>query len=1737
MTGILSQLALISLLTLTWNLTPSLLVSADQPASYSLVKTAGFLDPNIGYINRISAFNATTLPASSTHRSVIKVDRVRIDTNRMPISEPEHIQTLTFHPALVDFDVLCSPSYCYLVVVTSQTRKNVHLYTWQRTQFDLQTRRDSYAKPYAVRIFRIQSSFYIAVAQEQLQLFPNKLSLDYEEPSRFVGNAILKFTKGKERDMRYHQFIRLAFNPLHVEHVTSVGEFNLTSMTKAQAHENHYVIFSSTTISPTSTLTHALAFLWSPLNDYFWPYRLPSGTQMEKIPGHRHQIMRFPDAFASTNLSKPVTTNLASEYNEPVETCFNQLQRLLIDRDLQASKLIQSSQSLWRSVGSQQSRPEDVAKGLTDIRARVIVNGNVIVKGSVVESPQISLVGKQLNTNGARQLKGILDVHSPALVESKLKQAFYKLKYIRDKLARSITANSLLNAPSVFNSAIRFFGNIQANNVIFRGRGIANSNVRINGLPFKQLEHELVTLIGVQEIGAKVIFRGDVMADTLEIHGQVNKAYFMKDALDVTSKFVQVIEPSIGPPGSPSIELMSVNTANLVLSHNATFNSIRLDDFITRDGRPQVIVGRKSFKSVHMRQLLLDNPGVLLNEFNVSKLARNSIRLQGSAYQRIDSSHLTFTKPIYANKLSINNFVNQQINVSALIHDSVKTNDVGLQQITGFKNFLNHVTMNHLTTEGFINGLQVSQIFNLNPTPPVPDYSRYFNATTSLPNLITGNFVFNSRASLHGNLNADLVNGIDIATQAVRRVPKGYSAPLQVVQGMKIFLKPLRITNNVRLLDPAKDEQLISGLNRQVSYPLINGLDIRMISEAINGIMKNPPLISIDNLEIEGNLNLRTSIYGNNQSGTATLGSYADCPLDVFKSKVILRGSEQQSITIPVQVDHLRARSVIFDPHAFNSLTFPDDFVLRSDPSRPGSSDQIEPVYGQKKFEHMVLSAPRYPIEFENEMSARSDLSRSRVVFGSVSSINKIAHAEIQTFIANERERNSTGETVIQALRVIGNIYAQRINGYHWPDDILLKSVGTNAGRYPVNADIHRRIYSPLIFTRSSKLDVAGQLVLRGPIQLDGRLNGINLTEFSAQSVTYGDKDLLSIRRPLRNKVFAGGITVAGEFRTQGLIDGVSFAEMLRRVVTIDSHGGQRVHVSSPKSFLSDVTFSGPVNMLYLNDLAVNQHLSKIVFYDDPTGHGKFIQVFGKKTLTGALRINKNLFVIGLVNGINFVQLQAHAIPLSQPVENLTFNKTLTIEGDVYMDNLVIDENNGIIDGVKLTNLLPIEPAGKNELVLTAPSVTKQNLTSQPGYQLNIGGMIHDCQISCSLQRPQVQLQPARPPIYQALRPGRVVDLSPTPPQTQQTVSMPLRHVEYMGKNMTFVKTTPPYTMSLPLYTKPPPMQPHKRAIEAISVEQRQLLHNLAARRPLAIEYDFRPSKFIHTEIPVDRSILVQSQLMVLRQHIMAISIISTVTPHRYVLGFIDSSSHDTRSLILPEQGDPHTGHYIPHSSFLQFDQTDFPFAPTSPFHLSVGVSTELSQSNVTVVNMAVGGGHLQRLSVLPVDFPNSAKFVTSASKHSNLFLLISQDLRSVGSVGAPLCPRYKSLGPVLDTRSYPESASAVNDVHVYLFYALQNSSSLDSAYFDLYQTIDLPGIDGFDNFTYKGSNYVLAMSRSFGKIYLLILRGYSGFQIVSSVDVPKLENARVVYTADERPAIIVSLTSGYHKVLESVVV
>lgn len=1575
-------------------------VSSDQ--SSIPIKSAAFKDPNTGYLYQIRSFNISSSLNEPKQRSIIKVTRLKLGENGIAIGGPEKIQTLKFHAPLVDFDLHCLPTHCYLVAVTSRPRRNIELYSWQRTQFDSLVIKDSFSKPNAVRIFRIGTGFYITIAQEQLHLAPSRLLQDAEE-SRFVGSVILKFFKGKEQDIRYHQFIKQPFDPLHVDYFKSYLNHGNKMLKDQPAVENHFLVFSQTPEwNRTSPQAHR-SYIWSPLNDYFWPYRMPRGVTIEQNPQlYPNHILNFP----SIQYPPINQTRFPLDPIEPVESCYHQLQRILIDREIQARRLIDSSATLWRSP-----LIDEQNIGQTNITAPVIVHGNVVVRGSLIESPQVTIFGHGPPRDSDVHISHMVDSHSPALIENKLKRAFYKLRYIRDKLSRAIPLSILPSNVTQMHSRVRFFGPIKANHFIINNNGIVNSNVRINGIPFKQLEHELVSLRGPQDIGARVIFNGNVVADSLEIHGLVNGAYFIKDALDITSRYVQVINQAPRNPASPfrptPLEFYSVGASEVILSHNATINDIRLDEFITREGPAQIISGRKIFERVSISHLDLADIHVPLNGLNISRLIDNSIKLYGQSAminpKILFGNFNTFSRPVIVDELIVNGLINRHINVSMLIHESVKIIDDQPQQISGNKRFLRGLKIGHLTTEGAINGIIINQVLNTNPVPPTADYNRYTNASmnVSTPIPITGRMVFLAPVTIAGDLNSNLVNNLDLRRLAVRRFPnssENTSRPIdpQIVRGRKIFTRPLRVTGTVRLMN---NNEISNISGKRYVYPTVNGLDIRHINIGIDQHMRNPKVIHIDNLEIDGNLDLDNS-WRPNGTRMASFANESSCPLNAIREKLILGGGETQFVTGPIRINSLRARSIMVDPNGLNGISFPQNFVLKSIPNH-NNAYISELVNGQKSFDRLVVAQP-FPNPIPSNPSFANGPKRNPheplIAVGPGFVMNSVPNREIQRFVAQERLKNSSGEVVLNTLDVYGNIIAKTINGNNWPDGILLKSIISGPGPTP-SPYLHRRIYSPIIFNNPYGLTIDNQLVLRGPIQLMGRLNGVNLTEFARNSVTYGDKDLLSVARTIRNKNFAGGITVLGETRSQGLLGGINFDEMKKRVVHIGHPNSppNKFLITSPKVFMSDVDFLSPISLTYLNNLALYHFLKRAQNQQE----GDLIHITGKKIITGELRVIKSLIVEGPINGINFKDLQARAISLSPNEKEIQFNRTLTIDGNVFMDNLLVDEKNGVIDGVKLSSLVPI---------------------------------------SINYEKPE-------PPKYHIVQP-------PVP-----------------------------------------------------------------------------------VVLPDNR---LDQQLDSLRKQIVSMNLVRYSTPNDLIIGFIESPSNDIGSLKLADIDIHEPVHAISMRSFMQLHQVDFPFKLTT-YHLSVGVQNNYQLGkNITAVFSSIGGSNLHQLSVLPVEAPRAAMFMKIFPQKA-LFLLISEDLPHVANRNSKQqCPRYSGLQqPEILSMSYTDRANSVHPtggVHVYLFHALQNSSSLTSTYFDLYQIIDLPAIDGFEKFSYHGSHYVLATSSSTNRIYLLILRGYTGFELVSHFDVPSLESVKM-YSYDERPFILVQQRDGLHKLMEAVII
>lgn len=1735
--------------------------------TYSPVKRLAFRDPNINYFYEVTSYNVSS-PREPQPLSVIRVFKTKLDDATLkPVGKNELVQTLTsFGPGLVDFDLHCLPSHCYLVTVTARPHENVDLYAWQRTQFDHQAQRSSYAIPSAVKLFRIHNGFYIAIAQQQLHLEPYKTELrQYQRGNNFksklIGCAVFKFRKGAESALKYHQYIKLPFQPFDVDKFESLSA---SRNLNGQQLRNHFVVFGEDLNGwPENSAQYAShLYKWSPIDDQFWPSRLTRSIKIIKPKGvYGPKIIQFPGEQLFINVSTPqalppppIIDPLAQ-----ISQCFSQLDRALAFRELMSRKLIDLSQTLWRAP--QGTGMAFIAQ--TEVTAQVIVHGNVVVRGSFASSPHISVIqpGIVPIQNVTTYARG----HSPALINDLLDRASNKLNHIQLKLAQAV---SIFGGAVEINSPVRLFAPISANLVNFGHSGIYNSDVRINGLPFRQLEHELLAMRGHQDIANRVVFEGNVYADLLEIHSSINNMYYLRDALDVTTPRLQIIEAPALAFGQPPLAFQHLITNEVWLTPSTPVNDIVLADFITRAiPYEQIIYGNKHISHLTaISSFDVMGPGVLINDYDIAMLAENAIRLRAGGEQILEASQLTFAQAIRVKKLYIQGLINNQINVSTIIHDSVKRIDNQVQRIYGFKRFAAGLRIARLTTDGSINGVPIRNVFNLNHLPPYADY-----ATNTIPAPITGNFAFTAPVTIGGELDARLVNGVDLSKFVVRRAPiaaynvTGNLVHLpQIVRGHKIFLRPLRVLNGISMLDARADNITLIGPS------LVNGYDVRVVHSNMQNMMLNPKEIFIDTLELEGNLNL-----GSLNGSVPILGGIGYCPIDAFRSRVVLAGDEQQVIDAPISVDSLFAYSASFEANAINDqFNIPEDFVLRMPYVSQFNNDSVnfQTVHGRKSFERIVIGhSDRHPVlpppMLKQPFTAISPGSPA-LILGSIASLNNVTHDELLRFVASERHRNSTGETVFEEMRVFGNITARYVNGMRWPDDILLKSAsGRRIGAPPSSA--LRRIYSPVYFVNASELNIVGQLTMRGPVQFDSNiLNGVDLNVFARQSVTYGDKDIISLGRPLRNKVFAGGITV-DEVRSGGRIDGIDFEEMRRRVVTINASPVKQLIVA-PKTFLSDAQFEAPLSLRYINDWPVGDMLGRLQISQDNTVH-----IFGKKYISGALHINKNLLVKGRINGIDFVDLHARAISLSAAQNELRFNKTLTIEGDVFMDNLYIDERDGVIDGVKLQNLVRIDQLKRpvlNEVIVQRPSITQTGpplypmpANIPPGFNaiiprsINLNGQVRDCSLSCTLTPKQA---PAELRVLQRRSPVTLPDhLIEYDSEPTATHGMWAAHSNHTSPA---TRTTPPYALNQEVDLDPRPVTPAPRAADeakhGISGRMRSL-KNLSDRRPYAIEYETLNGAYGKRQLnaigPLARhsNPMLNQRLNRLRENFVSIKLIGDARAHTgIVIGFIDAVTNDISALELNDEP-THSGHLPAQHNLTVLDMTDFQYNNAMNFHLSVGVSANPGYSpNITRVYSSIGGQQQYEVTTLPVDSPRTAMFLQAHASRS-LFLFISQNgapqygyQKCIRQVTAPMdlfagrCDvgSYSSAdnlwAPSIQGISY--NANQVADtVHVYLLHLFVNSSSPRQPYFDLFQTLDLPAISAFEHFQYRNNIYALAISQSLGRIHLLMLRGFSGFQIVSYVDAPMIEHVKIVHRHHFEPLIVIYMTNGLHRVLESVII
>lgn len=1560
------------------------------PSSLIVVLTICLLGNSVSHAiaNKIITFYDGTVVLSPD-------GSIRIENSEHPI------QTLKA-ANVVDFDLLCNKAanqyivtnfnnlyphhiekdFCYLVLALNNTIRNIELYAWRRTQFDLIDSKDSYGIPRSITIFQHDAgNIFVAVAQFSSFQLSNSIG------GGFIGSPVFRIANNR---LNYYQYIKGSRPPLPSD--TSHVEYDAKS---------RFLRFN-----------RDLRYTFSEADKLFWLFSEPS-----------------------------------SSFGE----CMNKLDNILTSREILANKLLKEADRIQRIGSPDLNEP-----------TKVVVKGNVIVRGELIDASNDVFIG-----------------NLPLHFDSHMRNAANLLAHVKQKLSKAVLADA---EQQTIQSRVRFFGPIFSKQVIFRN-DITNSDVKLNGIPFHHLERNLVSLRNSQVLGPKVIFKGQVFADTLELHALINDRYLLRDAVDILSRQTQVIDlasissfiPNVNTTRSQiALEFASISTPALIMNSNSTFNFIKPSEFVTPKNGVQRIRGRKSFRSITTRELTLTSSNVFLNGYNISHIIDNSIKLYprnkhySSGRQQQIYAPVTFARPVNVNRLIVNNLINRSINMTSLIRDSVKTNEPGLQIITGFKHFLNGLHVDTLRTEGFINDVPVNDILSLNRNPSTNFVG---NDSYSSPKIIRGDLNFLNVVNIIGDLEAPIINGVDIPRHAVRRFTQNdanFSSPIQIISGRKTFTQPLRVLKSVELVDNQKMRNL--KIERSVDYPLINGIDVRRISDALEEQRTNPSTIFIETLEVEGNLNLATK-YGNFTQGQISIGNITNCPIEEINKRLLHRGAEDQIISGNLKVDHIRARTVSVGPGGLNGLSVPEDFILRSLPTTLTNSDanynnlgslQTQHIFGPKTFENLVIVSPfeihRNQISLSQnaryqdpliQMQARS-FPHNTVTFGPYSQINGVGVHEIQALINLEQNRSTSGQMRIKNLDVYGNIFAKRINGYRWPEDILLRNEQNI---------VRRRIYSNLVFGPGSRLVVNNHLTLKGPIQMNGLLNNVNLTNFMSQAVTLGDKDLLTGRRPLRNKEFAGGITVTQEIQSQGLIQGVDFDDLRRRVVTVDGqiNGFQDIIITSPKIFMSDVRFMSSLGISMLNDIPLEPYLSKISrLYSVRPVDGQYkVEINNRKTVSGVCKFNRNLTVDGLINGINFVDLERQAISLSPGIDRLKFNKTVTIEGDVYANNLKLSPNS-TIDGVLVGNLATVPSTTKQPLPYQIPVPVPNLAQQQPHHeQLVFSPIVGQQQYMQHLQ----QQQPQYPFIIH-----RYVQQPMPLPQALEQTSIPHNGISYL----------PQAPISSIMYESVEQNLPH------VSTSPSRFHGSLNRLRDELIHFNVNRTLYYNI-------------------------IVGFVEEPDIALGIRKPLSHNqhARSLMLDNNNRPALLYHREDSShianpfgallqnFKSFDSVTLKF-PHRRWELHVGVGPSARGGrNITSVWSTNQGETPRRLTVLPVEGPRAAIFVKSADLKA-LVLLVAQGTNAYHTNNGNSCPRY---GAEYDI----EPAS----LHVYQLIVRSNSSEPNSAYFELFQTVDLPPVDVMKRFSHGGSDYIVCLSREVGKVYLLIMRGYVGFQVVSYVDAP----------------------------------
>uniref|UniRef100_T1KEG4 Uncharacterized protein n=1 Tax=Tetranychus urticae TaxID=32264 RepID=T1KEG4_TETUR len=593
--------------------------------------------------------------------------------------------------------------------------------------------------------------------------------------------------------------------------------------------------------------------------------------------------------------------------------------------------------------------------------------------------------------------------------------------------------------------------------------------------------------------------------------------------------------------------------------HHGSFNSlafesindINREELVLKSRLHQKITGPKQFTNVSSMANI--NLTGKLNGYDWNHLVRHSINIHrpSSMISSLQFDTAPSIKTLQAR--SVNNLIIENLNHGLTPEE--------LNHLSGSKTFKS-LAASRVTLNGKLNNLQF------------PNDLVTLRTLNSMPTIVLdGNISFAS------SLTIAKINDIDINRDVVRRS----AIEPQVIHGTKIFDSSIKVSNII-----SKQTKL-----RRIN---LNDVESMMYDQSI---VKRSNVVYEDQLFINGSLQV-------DEINGIQINSLLDSLFSKSRDQKISWGTQFNGL---LSIESVHTKEI-------NGLSIPDDLV------QVNSGVTGKRITGRKIFEHIILGS--------------GDLQmKGKILNGNP--WNSIAETVIKNGPDNRKE--CYGKKTFSSIDVMGNIIAEKINNLVLKRDVMLiNEKQTLSGKWYFGDNIKMNHIS---FTSLNVSTI-------NSLSIDDQLNRLVLHD--QPSVT------------LENKDFRGGL-FADDIVLDGKINGVNLTNIESTVVTLDS----------PQAIYSSLRFEDEVIFHHaINTRSVNGHDLHVHFKNDKTRSAA-----RNLTINGNVFVNGSI-ICGTLNNKyaeylkNYIHVSKYDNQFNRPV---VVNSTvtvdyLTIDGEAQLDGI-----------------------------------------------------------------------------------------------------------------------------------------------------------------------------------------------------------------------------------------------------------------------------------------------------------------------------------------------------------------------------------------------------------------------------------------------------------------------------------